>query len=508
MRPILALFARALTEEARLRRTHLARAALLAVVLAMLLASHGSFTRVGAAGRNLFELVMLTNLFFLSVGGVTYLATAIAEEKEQQTLGLLRMTRLSPLAILLGKGVSRMTGLCMLVLLQVPFTILTITLGGVSTLQIAAAYVSILAYVVLLTGLGLFCSVIMARPSTAATVTGLTTATFLLGPLAAELFSWTWPFNFLRDFLRECREFTPIGRLSDVFRSGFSGSAVNDVQVWSNAGFGAVLLVAAWLLFDWFTREQKSAAPSRRLLSRSRRRLWFSAGPVWSDAVAWKDFNFIAGGETLIVARTVLYVLIGLVIYGWWISQEASRGDASFEDLFGASTIAFSIILALEIAVAASRVFSTEIKWGTWSSLTLLPVPMGRIVLRKLSGTALGLAPAFLIWCVVTLLMFTQEGAEFAVGMLGLLAEGVFCAFIVMATSLHVKYGSIPIAAMIYFLFLVIVPVVLDWEWLVLLEWLGHPGEGEYWAGLLSRAPLAAFLGFHIMRRLKKLAAQ
>ena len=54
----------------------------------------------------------------------------MAEEKEEQTLGLLRMTGLSPLSILLGKSTSRLCGALLLLAAQFPFTIFAVTLGG------------------------------------------------------------------------------------------------------------------------------------------------------------------------------------------------------------------------------------------------------------------------------------------------------------------------------------------------------------------------------------------
>ena len=55
--------------------------------------------------------------------------SAEAEEKEEQTLGLLRMTGLNALSILLGKSTSRLLGALLLLLAQFPFTIFAITLA-------------------------------------------------------------------------------------------------------------------------------------------------------------------------------------------------------------------------------------------------------------------------------------------------------------------------------------------------------------------------------------------
>jgi len=48
-------------------------------------------------------MVTYLNFCFITLGGVGYFATAITEEKEELTLGLLKMADIGPLTLLLGK---------------------------------------------------------------------------------------------------------------------------------------------------------------------------------------------------------------------------------------------------------------------------------------------------------------------------------------------------------------------------------------------------------------------
>ena len=61
----------------------------------------------------------------------------------------------------------------LLLLVQFPFTLLAITLGGVTLNQVLAAYCSLTAYMVLLANVGLLCSVVFRRGGLASSVTGL-----------------------------------------------------------------------------------------------------------------------------------------------------------------------------------------------------------------------------------------------------------------------------------------------------------------------------------------------
>ena len=94
--PALALFIRQLRLDARASRTYLTRAILVGGVLLGLMAAHAASALVAAPGLDFFRTLVFINFFFVSMAGLSYFASVIAEEKEEMTLGLLRMTGLSP----------------------------------------------------------------------------------------------------------------------------------------------------------------------------------------------------------------------------------------------------------------------------------------------------------------------------------------------------------------------------------------------------------------------------
>src|SRR6188508_1110713 len=128
--PLLALFARSLREDVRLKMTYFTRVGLVAVILLFLLSTTDAFGWTNAPGLRFFGTVVFINFFFIVLAGFSYFASAITEEKEEMTLGLLRMTNLDPLSILLGKSTSRLIGALLLLVAQLPFTLLAISLGG------------------------------------------------------------------------------------------------------------------------------------------------------------------------------------------------------------------------------------------------------------------------------------------------------------------------------------------------------------------------------------------
>src|SRR5258706_7234068 len=148
--PVFALFERQLRQDARAIITYGARLALVLVILFSLVSAQATTLVVGAPGLSFFSTVVFINFFFISLAGLGYFSSAITEEKEEGTLGLLRMTGMQPLAILLGKSTARLLGALLFLLAQLPFTLLAVTLGGVSLTQILAAYATLIAYMLLL----------------------------------------------------------------------------------------------------------------------------------------------------------------------------------------------------------------------------------------------------------------------------------------------------------------------------------------------------------------------
>src|SRR5262249_43201599 len=100
----LAMLHRAVRLDARLLRTHLFRAGFAWLVyVSLLYALWISQTLLGAPGLRMFEAMTWLNVVLISLAGVSFFATAITEEKEEDTLGLLKMAGIDPLGILLGK---------------------------------------------------------------------------------------------------------------------------------------------------------------------------------------------------------------------------------------------------------------------------------------------------------------------------------------------------------------------------------------------------------------------
>ena len=204
----------------------------------------------------------------ISAIGLSYFGSAIAEEKEEQTLGLLRMTDLSPLSILLGKSTSRLCGALLLLAAAFPFTIFAVTLGGISLGQIVATYCTIGAYTFLLCNVALLGSVLARQTAGAAIFTAMVIggasrdrpASLEDGGHYVQKFGIFWGLSPVAD--------TSLGRRhrSDGSQTSLPRAiriAPAGWQVATNLALGAVSFLLAWAAFERFCERTSEAAGAR-----------------------------------------------------------------------------------------------------------------------------------------------------------------------------------------------------------------------------------------------------
>ena len=508
-----ALLHRSLRVDDRLLRTHLFRLLFVAIIYFFLVSTQQTRVMFSAPGLRFFQQICYLNFVCITLGALSYFSTVITEEKEEMTLGLLRMAGISPLSLLLGKSIPRLMTAALLLSAQFPFTLLAITLGGVALSQVIAAYVTLLAYLVLAANLGFLFSVISLRSRSASVRTGLVLGAYFLGPFLVRwaligLVQRGWlsgdggVFNTTLGICSWLETTSAFHRMSQVLATG-AGLSIWSYQAISNLIAGAALFTLSWIVFDPATRNEKPAMEARGVLTK-RLRLTSALAPgrAWNSALAWKDFYFTAGGVTMLLMKFVLYgAILGIIIY----TVNGSRNISWRRQDIGGPTMGLMLfIAAVEVSIYVARTFYSEIKWKTLSSIVLLPKTVAELAYPKLLGCFLGLIPVttyffigFLIW---------PEG--FGEALEELIEEpgawlflASYCLFLhlVSLLSLYVKWGALPLAfALIY----VMGPMCLT------TVFIRGPDEG-----LLAVAAMASFIACGIMQvfiaqRLRELAAQ
>lgn len=472
LRGTLALTERSLRLDARGWRQHMFRGGLLAVLSFLVWVPGSDRAMYSALGQQIFSIVIYANLICLTFVGGVYFASTIAEEKDEDTLGLLKMAGLSPVAILCGKSVPRLVNALLLMVVQLPFTMLCITLGGVAVEQIVAAYVALAAYTLLLAAVGLFISVVSPGTLRASSAMSTLLAVWLLVvPLTGTLIGAIrvqWGVSDVALFLQAVTSAlvvpNPFYRISVICRPSFSGDWWSAQVLWSLIT-GAGAFAASWAVFERATRHSQRAAAARpwsvRLASLFRRKSK-SRPPVsraWRRAVVWKDFYFLGGGWQQLVWKTIalLAVVAGLEALTLYMVGNPSPSD--FRQSLAIVCMAVGLpAVAIEFPVQVTRVFQEEIRWKTLEPLLMLPMSALALIAQKLAAAVLPLMAGLGVlglgvvalppgqrWDLVRSLF---EEPMFVAGCLS-----SYVAFVVLAArlGLQLRWGAIPIAFVVVF---------------------------------------------------------
>ena len=345
----------------------------------------------------------------------------------------------------------------LLLSVQIPFTLLAITLGGVTTHQVVAGYCSLLSFTVMAAGVGAMFSTICQRSNLAVT---LMTATL------ATLYVSKWIVAEALDGLRDEKwitatterigvegvdyvyRMTGLAAISDILTTNYSG-ALFSYQVVTNVLIGGICFLISWLVFDVFSRNDYQAAPPRGLAAffSSRVATINEKKRVWKNAIAWKEFNFLTGGWGAIYIKMAAYS----ILMGGMSASLATRMRSGVSENIGATLMSSMLAaMAVEVPVYFSRILRDELQWKTWAVLSLLPESTGWLVWNKLKGVLPTLLPALIVFSVGAFLApgFFKDILKVTVLNIAgwhLMLQYLLGLQLVVLLSLMVKWGSLPL---------------------------------------------------------------
>lgn len=139
-------------------------------------------------GRGIFTALMFLQTLMISVLAPSSTAGTISSEREKQTLDLLAVTPISSVAIVVGKLLSALTWVFVLILASIPVTALVFVYGGVAPDDVVRGYLVLFVTAIAFGALGTFFSSLVRRSGAA---TGLT---FVAVMIATVGLSFVWVF--------------------------------------------------------------------------------------------------------------------------------------------------------------------------------------------------------------------------------------------------------------------------------------------------------------------------
>ncbi|MCA9081611.1 MAG: hypothetical protein KDA58_13695 [Planctomycetaceae bacterium] len=400
----------------------------LAALLLWVIAMTGT-EGVSAPGLRLFRSQLVLAHLFLTANALFGFSLIIIEEREAGTLELLRLAGINSLSVLLGRLMPRLADAALLLAIQFPFTLLEITLGGITMHQVLAAYIALAAYLWLTAMIGLWFSVCARTQWSAVTSTAIALSVYNL----PYLVNWVGGLFTISTSSWE-RVCLPL-RLWSIADVSFAESAWSEAAVWAVI-VGMLFGLAAWWQMERSLVSAVAPTQTRRNTTRPKR--------VWNRPLVWKEYRFLMGGLWGIAIRSALY--LGLLV--WMIAEHQEIGMAlAWTALLGG---ALSLI---DGTWTASRLFSEEKRNQTWSVLALTPLSMFQLSSAKWAGWLLGHAPSILIpyacivLCPIVHPHFKSSGAtvELFIGSIGTGLAIIATMHLLAINSLSWGWKAIPL---------------------------------------------------------------
>ncbi|HJT34245.1 MAG TPA: ABC transporter permease subunit [Pirellulales bacterium] len=397
------VFTREIVTAPRRARLYIARAAYVSALLILLTTAWqvlagtqevrnlGDLARFGATVfQILAPLQLAVTTFFAALSA----ASAVAAEKDRQTLTLLLLTHLSNAELVVGKLLASMLNVFSFIVAALPLFMLLALLGGVSFDQIARVFAVTLASALAAGSLGSMLALWREKTFQSLALTALALVLWLAAceavaraalargdSLWAALATGASPWRALLEATRPYPEQWP----------GL-GVAGNPVWLFLIIAAGLTLLLNLWaiarvrvwnpsreitrqtVMADDETAGPRSAASSKLAVARE----------VWDNPILWREIRTWAYGRKMLVLRLTYLLLFGLAAAGmYWLLHQSTMQGRSDAAVALAPFMVLSLVLLNAQAVTA---LTSERDARALDLLLVTDLTPGEFIFGKLGG--------------------------------------------------------------------------------------------------------------------------
>jgi hypothetical protein len=322
----------------------------------------GAMAKGGAPGLVIFSAVVWVNFVVVCGAAIFFFPTAIVEELESARLPLLRLAGLDAMGIVFGKGGVLLLVATVMLLVQLPFAMLAITLGGITQSQVLAAFQLLGVWLLVAWSVSILISTFSRKSMTAA-----------FGSLLALVVLLIWPT--LISLLPNHPNYgawTITGQLAGCFNVRWTGNPAPVAMGYLGIAIAAlsIAICRVWWIMERGSVPGTAAVYRRRTPSSTVR-------PKLEPALVWKDRLLVTGGERFYTLRWLFGVLLALVVvsvycfWGW--------------NLWSGAFALMGLLLFIDGIITTARSFSLEIEEGSPDLLVLLPQRVEFVVDQKLN---------------------------------------------------------------------------------------------------------------------------
>lgn len=415
----LPLIVKELLEQSARRRTWWLRSvyALLAFFAAVSMSAatlyrnwSGSPFQVLGQGSELFAMFIFMQFFGIYLFMPAMTSPLLTSEKERDTLSLLFLTRLSPWGIIIGKLVSRLIPMFLLLALSLPLSAFAYSLGGFEQSLIWMTTWILCLTTFQVATLGLMCSAFFRTTVGAFIATYVLGVLMLFGPIIFDEMTGS-----LRDLFQFLQAISPTGTVLGFGERTFSGMFFAPMVLFENGPgmfsgnnvwltlLRSIPILAISALFLLLTRVfivSRAFVERRNLLLVAFRKLdrvfWqlneqFGRGVVLSGGseklpesqpVAWREVT----KKTLGTTRYLVRVFIGLEFPVLFICSLCVGGGSGWNQMLALLQFMVWIVAILLVCVHSVSLFAAERTHQTLDVLLTTPMTNRDLLWQKLRG--------------------------------------------------------------------------------------------------------------------------
>lgn len=370
-------------------------------------------------GLVIFEGIFNANLFFTVFAGFFLFTTIIREEKDEETLGMILMTGISPFAYLFGKLGSRLLMFTLMIAVQIPIIYFCITLGGISMKTILLSYLFILIITFHLANIFLISSLVCS---------GLFNGFLISGGLILIL---GFLFNFALDAFGVIYNGTlPFEGTVIVYDYLIDGKLPATYQTITFTYFaylivtGLICFLLSVVFFNSLAADQENVTLPKKLrgknsseqkaesfsghgLSKTLRIL--RSKRFGNNPLTYKDFRFTAFGP---IVYFVQFILIVFILYNA-IPRNYEYASQYILHRYSRNTLVPMYFIGSGLLIIISNiVFFSEIKGQTLHSLILLPQTCNKLYWQKIRACIKVCFPCILI-IVLSIIGYLVSDSDF-----------------------------------------------------------------------------------------------
>jgi ABC-type transport system involved in multi-copper enzyme maturation permease subunit len=392
-----------------------------------------------------FAQLLMVQFTVIALLTPAYAAGAITEEKERKTLEYLLATDLSSREIILGKFLSRLGNLGLLLLTGFPVIALLQLLGGIDPNLLLMAFAVTLLLMMSLASLSVLCSVYVRKTRNAIITTYAGLVIYLIGlPFLADwLFragSWqrnssAQPDAAIRatlDFINYGNPFYSFGNI--IQAAGGQVSIIDELKgslgLFAGIHIGVTLVALTWAALRLRPLALRTPARSRRGVRAGRK-----IRVVTGDPMVWKEMqpgSRSRRARLLVALMAFLSLVPAVIILGSWaLNANVSLGQGMSDYVRTVGTMVACALL-LAIMLRSSGSITIEKEKDTLDALLTTPLSRSQILFGKWLGNALAFRWTAFWWLGTIWLIGLATGG---LHMLGLIALVIVLAVFAAACS-------------------------------------------------------------------------